>query len=201
MVRLWQSRVCGNTCRVDCSARRSPLWTNAEQDSSRFAGLGHLAELDESRSVATLGSLLSAVRRLRRVRRGSTRGAVVTASLTLASVVGETKCVGGAWRRRASARTGTRTSLGAMRRDGPVTGAATESAGFLSPQGSNLRTGRTAVSLATTHIKIGGVGKSHLKIVDVAGDVGGHDVVSCRQCRERRGTQTGDDGRCVSGVD
>jgi len=160
---------------------RSPLCTNAEQDSSRLAGLGHLAKLDESRSVAALGSLLSAVGRLRRMRRGGTRGAVVTASLTLAGVVGETKGVGGARRRRASARTGTRTSLGAMRRNGPVTGAAAEGAGFLSPQGSNLGTGRAAVSLAAAHIKIGGAGKSHLEIVDVAGDVGGHGVVFCRQ--------------------
>lgn len=111
---------------------------------------------------------------------------MVAAGLSLSGMVGKTKSIGGARGGRASAGSGTRASLGAMRRDGPVARAAAKSAGFLSSQGSNLGTGRAAVPLAATHINVGGVRECHLEIVYVASDAGGHGGVDCCcNCRAR----------------
>lgn len=106
--------------------------------------------------------------------RGGPRGAVIAAGFPLPGMVGEAKSVGGERRWGASTRAGARASLGAVGRDGPVTGAAAKSAGFLCSQGSDLRACRATVPLAATHVSVGGEGKSHLDIVDVAGDTGGH---------------------------
>lgn len=155
------------------------LLLDAAQHSFGHRGLGHLLKLNESRPVSTLGSLLSAVRRLCRARRGGTRGTVVAAGLTLSGMVGKTKSIGGARSGRSSTGSGTGASLRAMRRDGPVARAAAKSAGFLGSQGSYLGTGRAAMALATTQIIVSSVRECHLEVVDVASDAGSHGGVDC----------------------